>query len=196
MVAAFGGALILTAVVFATFGAGEKGTTAALRVTARWSFLLFWLAYSGGPMAMLFGPAFQPLAGRVREFGLAFASAHLVHVALVAWLCWIGHGPGFSTFLFFGTALFWTYLLAVCSISRARDRLGRSGWWLVRTVGTNYILYAFAVDFFAPKFQGTLKYIVAYLIFVILVGAGPLLRIAALGLRVGDRWRGAFYRIG
>ncbi len=196
MVAAFGAALTLAVVVLATFGVDEKGTNAALRVTARWSFLLFWLAYSGGPMAMLVGPALQPIARRVREFGLAFASAHLIHVGLVAWLCWIGHVPDLSTFVFFGTALFWTYLLAVCSISRVRETLGRTGWWLVRTVGMNYILYAFAVDFFAPRFEGSVKYIVAYLPFVILVGAGPLLRIVALALRVGDRWRGAFYRVG
>jgi hypothetical protein len=59
----------------------------ALRMTARWSFLLFWVAYAGGALATLFGPALAPLSGRGREFGLAFAAAHLVHIGLVIWLC-------------------------------------------------------------------------------------------------------------
>jgi len=42
--------------------------------------------YAGGAMTALFGPAFEPFKKRAREFGLAFASAHLVHIALVAWL--------------------------------------------------------------------------------------------------------------
>jgi hypothetical protein len=54
----------------------------ALELTARWSFLLFWLAYAGNAVAILFGA--QLAAGR--EFGLAFASAHLVHIGLVVWL--------------------------------------------------------------------------------------------------------------
>jgi len=52
---------------------GEK-LGVALRATARWSFLLFWLAYAGGALATLFGPKFQALARRGRDFGLSFAS--------------------------------------------------------------------------------------------------------------------------
>jgi hypothetical protein len=45
----------------------------ALRVTARGSFVLFWLAYAAGAMATLWGPPFTGLARHGREFGLAFA---------------------------------------------------------------------------------------------------------------------------
>jgi hypothetical protein len=68
----------------------------ALRATARWSFLWFCLATYGGALATLFGPRFLPLARNARDLALAFASAHLVHVALV---------------------MFWVYLLAVISLS-------------------------------------------------------------------------------
>ena len=85
MGAAFLIAFALAAIVLAIFGAGERGTELALRVTARWSFLLFWLAYAGGAMAMLWGQRLGGLARRRRELGLAFASAHLVHVGLVLW---------------------------------------------------------------------------------------------------------------
>ncbi|MGB9118854.1 hypothetical protein [Bradyrhizobium sp.] len=85
----------------------------ALQMTARLSFLLFWPAFSAGAMTALFGPAFQPFKQRAREFGLAFASAHLVHIALVVWLTYIGAVPPRGTFVFFGVAALWTYLLAL-----------------------------------------------------------------------------------
>jgi len=68
----------------AVFGAGERGTHVALQATARLSFVLFWPAYCAAALAALFGPSFQPLQRHVREFGLAFAAAHLVHLGLVA----------------------------------------------------------------------------------------------------------------
>src|SRR6516164_1975139 len=71
------------ATVLAIFGVGERGMSIALRLTARWSFLLFWLAYAGGAMARLFGSRFAALARRGRDFGLAFASAQIVHVGLI-----------------------------------------------------------------------------------------------------------------
>ena len=58
---------------------------------AAWSFLLFWLAYAGNAVAVLVEA--KALAGRGREFGLAFAAAHLVHIGLVGWLWWIRRAP-------------------------------------------------------------------------------------------------------
>src|SRR5271154_1690380 len=83
---AAGAALLLAGLVLAIYGTGEKAIRTALDVTARWSFLLFWLAYAGGALGSLFRPAFHGLARRGREFGLAFASAHLVHIGLIVWL--------------------------------------------------------------------------------------------------------------
>jgi hypothetical protein len=83
MAGAFAAAAALAVAVLAAFGADERGTVFALRVTARFSFLLFWLAYTGGGLALLVGPALTPLKQRGRELGLAFASAHLVHAGLI-----------------------------------------------------------------------------------------------------------------
>ena len=81
MAAAFLVCLLLAATVLAVFGAGERGTVLALRLTARWCFLLFWFAYAGGPLAKLWNlNLFAELARHGREFGLAFASALAVHV--------------------------------------------------------------------------------------------------------------------
>ena len=66
-------ALALVLVIRVAAAPGDR-LSLALRATARWSFLWFWLAYAGGALAALFGSAFQPLAHRSRDFGLAFAS--------------------------------------------------------------------------------------------------------------------------
>src|SRR5262249_25103284 len=86
---AFAGA----AIVVAVFGAGSRGTELGLKWTARWSFLLFWLAYAGTAMATLFGPRLAGLARRGRDVGLVFALAQLVHVVFVLCLYHIATEP-------------------------------------------------------------------------------------------------------
>jgi hypothetical protein len=190
MVSAFCVAVILSVAVLALGGIGEKGTTAALRVTGRFSFLLFWFAYTGSAMATLLGPAFQPVRRRSREFGLAFASAHLVHLALVAWLCWIGAVPATPVFVLFGIAVFWTYAIAVVSFGDPRRMLGAFGWWLLRAVGLNYIAYAFATDFTSDPFSGGLTHLIEYVPFALLSVLGPILWLTGEVIRFA-RGRGA-----
>ena len=185
MGSAFCAALGLAALTLAALGPGVHGTSQALRVTARFSFLLFWLAYAAGAMTTLFGPAFEPLKRRGREFGLAFASAHLVHLGLVGWLTYIGEAPSRRVFLFFGVAVLWTYLLALSSIPRLQKALGSKGWRFLRVVGLNYIAYAFATDFLGYRQFGSFKYLVGYLPFAALSIVGPLLCLAAFVQRAG-----------
>ena len=184
MLSAICASLGLVIVVLGFLGAGERGTGVALQLTARLSFLLFWLAYTGGALTALFGPTFQPLKQRAREFGLAFASAHIAHIGLVIWLCWIGAAPPVSVFVFFGIALIFTYALAFFSIGHLQRMLGPSGWWFLRTVGLNYIAYAFAKDFVKDPLGGGLKHIAAYLPFVVLAVVGPVLRLLASSMRI------------
>jgi hypothetical protein len=191
----FGAAAALAAVVIDIIGADQKGTNAALFLTGRLSFTLFWPAYTGSAMAELFGQTFLPLRRRAREFGLAFASAHLVHLGLVAWLCRIGAAPGASTFVFFGIAVIWTYLLALFSIARLHQTLNPWVWWLLRTVGLNYISYAFAVDFLNRPLQGGARHVVAYLPFAVLSIAGPLLFFAASAQRIWRLRQRSTYRL-
>jgi hypothetical protein len=194
MGSAFAAAAVLAATILAAFGAGEHGTDIALRMTARFSFLLFWLAYAGAGLAAVFGPAFQPVQRHGRDFGLAFASAHLVHVGLIAWLCWIGALPGAGVFVFFGPPLACVYILALFSIGRLRQALGRTGWWLLRTVAMTYIAYAFAADFLHYPQHGWARYAISYLPFAALSVAGPVFFVASvvpvesLGLRPKPRW--------
>src|SRR6202167_5030561 len=189
---AFGVALALTATVLAVLGTGEESARVALDVTARWSFLLFWMAYTGGAIAKLFGPALAPLARLGREFGVAFASAHLVHIGLIVWL-WriLGRVPLQGGLLvFFAVAIVWTYLLAALSFGQLSKALGPRLWRLLMFLGLNYILLAFARDFVLGVIQSwdAHRYfwqLVNYLPFASLCIAAPLLRFAAVFQR---RW--------
>src|SRR3984957_12898529 len=148
MVGAFGGGLALAVVVLASYGTGPDGLRLGVRVTARWSFLFFWLSYAGGAMALLFGPAFAGLARQARALGLAFATALQVHIGLVVWLgVVIGQIPLQGGVLwFFLIALFFAYLLVLLSFGIGMRNLGRL-WRPLLFLGTTYILIAFGRDF-------------------------------------------------
>jgi hypothetical protein len=181
MGAAFGTALAITVLTLALQGADNKATRLALELTARFSFVLFWLAYAGGALAALF--RLDALVGRGREFGLAFAAAHLVHVGLVIWLgVLMGRVPlSGGLLLFFMVGLAFTYLLAFLSFGGART-LGPL-WRPLRFIGMNYILIAFARDFVPPVLypkpaQYNAAHFVAYAPFAAACIAGPLLVLA------------------
>lgn len=178
---AFAAALVIAAAVLVLAGADNKGTRLALELTARWSFLLFFLAYAGNAIALLFGPA--SLKGHSREFGLAFASAHLVHVGLIFWLGVIlGRVPlTGGLLLFFLIALFFIYFLAVLSFGGVKA-LGPA-WPPLRFIAMNYILIAFGRDFVLPVIhpkpaQVNLGHFLFYAPFMLASIAAPLLVLA------------------
>lgn len=175
-------AFALAATAFAIFGIGERGTTIALRLTARWSFVLFWLAYTGGPMARLFGPRLAGVARRGRDFGLAFASAQVVHVGVVVWIIYLTPG-GIGGMLFFWAGIVCTYLLALFSLPRLRDALGPRLWRICLEITLNYIMLVFAVDFIRIPLQadGLDKYPLSYVPFAVLLIGAVGFRVAAWG---------------
>jgi len=179
---AFGIALATATVVLGLYGPDNKSVRLALELTARWSFLLFFMAYAGNALATLFG--WTALKGRGREFGLSFASAHLVHVGLIIWLGIIlGRVPlSGGLLLFFLIALFFTYLLAGLSFGGVKA-LGPV-WPPLRFIGMNYILIAFGRDFVLPVLypkpaQVNLGHYLFYAPFMLLAIAAPLLVLAA-----------------
>jgi hypothetical protein len=186
MAAAMGVALAMVFIIRLNEGPGER-VAMALRATARWSFFLFWLASAGGALTTLFGSRFRALAKRGRDFGLAFASAHLVHLGVVAWVYYSSaEPPGQSTLIFFGIAAFWTYLLAILSIKRLSAKLNPKVWRILRTVGVEYIALAFLVDFNKISFQDGIGNVIVYLPLLALAAAGPLLRLAAVVKRLSE----------
>jgi D-alanyl-lipoteichoic acid acyltransferase DltB (MBOAT superfamily) len=185
MAASFLVGLVIVFLIRVGAGPGER-VDMALRATARWSFLLFWLASAGGALATLFGSRFQALAHRARDFGLAFASAHLAHLGVVAWLYVSENPPARSTLVVFGIAAIWTYALAILSIKRLSARLNPRIWRTVRTLGVEYIAFAFLVDFARNPFEDGFLHLANYLPFLALAIAGPVLRLAALVKRLSQ----------
>jgi len=165
------------------FGDGSDRMGLALRWTGRWSFLLFWLAYVGSAMATLFGPRFAGVARHGREFGLSFASAHLVHVGLILWLYFIASEP-IGAMIFFWVAVLCTYLLVLFSLPALQGALGPRLWRMCRTIALNYIALAFADDFvFGPLHSG---YSRSKLLFAIMLVSGVILRFTAFVRRMTD----------
>jgi hypothetical protein len=188
MSAGFAGALAIAAAILARKGVGEPALHLALRATARWSYLLFWPAYAGGALAALLAPRvrsaaplLRPLARHGREFGLAFAAAQLVHLALLVALYRIALRAPVSgaIFLFFGLAMVFTYVLALASIPAVSRALPQRALRLVRGIGVEYIALAFLYDFARNPFRGGIGNLVAYLPFLVLAIAAPLLRLGA-----------------
>ena len=205
MWAAFVVAFALAAAMLVIFGVGERGTAIALRATARWSFLLFWLAYAGGAIAWLCRPRFSGLARHGRDLGLAYASAQLIHVGLVLWIIHIATGPS-GAMVFFWIGIFCTYLLALFSVPRLRDALEPRLWRILRTVALEYIAIAFTADFITLHWHELGKHPLNYLPFALMLVSGAGLRFAAFwgrGLQrlrenpsLGSGWRPPFSQFG
>jgi hypothetical protein len=182
--ALLGGLVAVLAAGYA--GAPNDQLGVALRWTARWSFVWFWLASCSAALGVLFGARFLPLATRARQFGLAFAAAHLVHVVLVAYMLHGATTPfARQPLIFFGTGVFFVYLMALLSLSgRLRELIGARAWRAVRVIGLEYINYAYYSDFHGKTFHKGVVNLVVYLPFLLLVLAGPVLRLAAVWHRM------------
>jgi hypothetical protein len=180
MVGAFVVGLAIVAAVYA-LGTPLHRLGMALRATARWSFLWFCLATYGGAMSALFGLRFAALARKGRDFGLAFASAHSVHIALVAWLLYSSpYAIPRMYLIVFSVGVFWVYVLAAFSLSGTLSaRLGPQRWKIVRTIGVEYLAFAFAFEFANRILDGDRTNALHYFPLLAAAVGGPLLRIAA-----------------
>jgi len=191
----FAVALGIATAALASNGTDPKGLVNALQMTARWAFILFFMAYTGRAIATLFGSAFAPIARHGREFGLAYAAAMLVHVGLIVWIFHVSAKPplGGKILLFFLTGLAFTYALAVLSFGNLAQLLGPTGWRVFRIAAMNYIMFVFAFDFVPTTIrvltgsyglQDRLKYAP----FAAMSVAAPLLVIAAaVHTRLGSK---------
>lgn len=189
MAGAFLASLVLASITLAALGVGHHGTIIGLQLTARWSYCFFLPAYVGGALAALFGTAFQPLARRGRDLGLSFASAHLTHLSLVAWLYYISPRPPVGEFsaIYFIIAAIFVYVLALFSIPTLAAKLSPRAWWWLRTVGMEFIAIAFLSDFLRNPFEGGLARLAAYLPFIVVGCAAALLRIAYYSKRLRQK---------
>jgi hypothetical protein len=181
MGAAFAAASVLALSILALLGPGDHGTDVALRATARLSLLLFWPAYTGRALTVLFGPAFAGLARHGRDFGLSFAAAHLVHIALILWLYeGLGKSPIPHFVVVYDTVgLGLIYLMTLLSIPRLQAWLKPWQWRFLRDGTMHYVAAIFLIDLVLVPLRLGTQHPMAYLPFSILTIAGPLLRLAA-----------------
>ncbi len=152
MLGAFLPSLSVAWLILAILGTAAPGAIFALQVTARWSYIFFWLAYVGGALAVVLGPRLRPLARRGRELGLAFAAAMVPHTMLVAWLFYISPTPPMSRskLVYFSIALVLTYLLALLSIRPIGAKLTSVWSRRVRLLGGRVHRAGIPARFFAP----------------------------------------------
>jgi hypothetical protein len=176
----FAAELTLTAAMLALAGADDSGIDVAIRATARLAYAFFLPAYIGSALATLFGPAFDALRRHGRDFGLAFAAALAVHLALVAWICVLGDIPPIRTFIVFGIGALCVYGLALFSVPRLQQWIGPRLWPAFRFLAMNYIACAFADDFLRVGPTFTAEYLFCYLPFALLAMASPALYFASL----------------
>ncbi|HEV2702984.1 MAG TPA: hypothetical protein VGV09_15245 [Steroidobacteraceae bacterium] len=152
-----------------------------LRATARWSFFWFCLATYGGVLRELFGARFEPLASRARDFGLAFAGAQSIHIALAAWLLVASTQPfPRLPLIVFSIGVLCLSVLAVCSLStKLAGHLGARNWKRVRTICVEYLAFAFVFEFSSRILTGNRANALHYLPLFVAALGGPVLRAVA-----------------
>jgi hypothetical protein len=185
------GFLLATAtgfIVLAMFGQEASGVSLATRAVARVAFVFFWLTYTGGALAMLVGSPLSGVARYRRHFGLAFAGALLVHLALVAWLFRISARQPISDvwIVYFILGALGTFVLAIGSWGRLSALWKSQLWRVFSVVVLEYVAFLFFRDFVLLPLQFRVAHPVEYLPFALLIIAGAMLRWFA----AARRWRG------
>ena len=175
-------------VLLALFGTHEPGVSVATRFVARVAFMFFWLTYTGNALATLFGSTFSGVARRRREFGLAFAGALLVHLALVAWLFAVAAKQPIPNIwiVYFVLGALCTYALAMASLECLRGLWSSRAWRLFSTVALEYIAFLFFRDFVLLPLQSHAGRSIEYAPFAALI----LLAVPLRWIGAACRWRG------
>jgi hypothetical protein len=188
ILAAFLSAAVIAAITLGIAGAGKTGTDEALRVTARFSFLLFWPPYAGGVLRRFDIPLLAAFGGLRREFGLSFAAAHSVHVLLILWRYHIGSPAAADVLIIDGIGIIWVYVLVILSLDGLRRALGPLALRILFNLGLEYIAFVFLSDFLLSALPRGRAFSIAYLPFTILLLAAAAGRWVTAGGRLYARW--------
>ncbi len=150
------GVVSLAALLLAFLTGPDAGTQAQLaaRWTARVGFPLFILTYSASALVRLWPEAgWKGVLRHRRQWGLAFALAHTVHLAaLVTFFVVSGQQPVMATVVGGGFAYVLLYLMVLTSNDRARRSLG-SRWTLLHSTGIHVIWFVYTFSYFGRLFD-------------------------------------------
>lgn len=175
-----GSALIGAALI--TSGLSSAGTTLdawrmAVRVTARFSLVLFLLAFLASSLARIFtNNLTRSLLRERRGMGLAFAGAHFVHLgAFVTYFALGGLVPPAPVLIAGGLGYLVVAAMAATSNDWSTARLGAKNWRRLHVFGLYYIWLIFALTYLSRAAKGP---------FTILDGGLLALIVAAIVLRL------------
>jgi DMSO/TMAO reductase YedYZ heme-binding membrane subunit len=172
-------ALATGAVVFghALGAAPDERWQLAARYTARLAFLLFLPVFAASAWHRLApSGASRFVLRRRRGFGLAFATAHTVHLGALTTYQWtVQKWPDPATLVVGGGAFVAMFALVATSNDTAVRRLGRS-WRRLHLVGVHWLWFVFTFSYAGRVLEGRLAF-------------APLLAAAlgALALRIAAR---------
>ncbi len=168
--------------VFARDGWSDEGLRAAIRVTARSSFLLFLGAFSASSLATFLPSAATrwQLTNR-RYLGISFALSHLTHAAAIVTLAVRTGGGSLSARLagLIGGGIVYGFILFMLATSfdRTAAWVGPRVWKTVHTAG-GYLIFVTFLASYGPRAAESLIYLPQVLMLV-----------AVLGLRIARRIR-------
>jgi methionine sulfoxide reductase heme-binding subunit len=122
----------------------------AARLTARFSFPLFLLAWSASALARLWPGGWRSvLLRRRRAIGLSFAGAHAVHlVALVSAIVLFGDEASLVSIIGGGLGYVFIAAMALTSNDAAVRAMGPANWRLLHAAGGYVIAGIFAFSYF------------------------------------------------
>jgi hypothetical protein len=162
---------------FSLHGWTEEGAGAAARLTARFSFPIFVLAWSASAIARLWPGGWRTiLLRRRRAIGLSFAAAHVVHLgALLTALLVFGVEAKPTTLIGGGLGYVLIAAMALTSNDVSVTLLGPRRWKLLHAAGGYAIAAVFAVSYFGRLATDPTLAIAT----LSLLGAGAILRLAA-----------------
>jgi sulfoxide reductase heme-binding subunit YedZ len=142
-----------SAAIAAKLGFTVEAMQAVIRFTARTSFILFCLAFSGAALYRLWPGAWTRWQRQNRRYlGVAFAVSHLIHaLALVAFArldpAQFHAGNGAGMFVTGGIAYLFILLMAATSFDRSAAWLGPRAWRVLHLAGVHYIALSFLIAF-------------------------------------------------
>jgi methionine sulfoxide reductase heme-binding subunit len=146
IVAAASAALFLGVAWMASAGGWtHEGALAGARITARWSFAWFLVAWSASALARLWPGGWRSvLLRRRRAVGLAFAANHGIHLIFIVLAVGVFHEPRALPVLI-GGGLTYVFIAAMAATSNGWGlrMLGPKGWKVLHTTGGLMILTVF-----------------------------------------------------
>jgi hypothetical protein len=147
------GALLAIALATLALDPGVEGMRLLIRITARTSLLLFLVAFTASALVAHWpGPGTRWTLRHRRQFGLAFALSHTIHLAAIVAFAHLD-GPAFhgvtSTANLVTGGLGYVFIAAMSATSfdAAVAWMGARAWRRLHLAGATYLWISFAIAF-------------------------------------------------